>query len=123
MNRKSPRRRWQIELRQGDEEAIDLVRAAFGADGESQAGRDLLGFWKRIADAITEAENKTSGEIFCVLAHEVSRYREVPLAWAAIAVRITQLGIGGRQIGCHANSVDCGCGESRKQNRSGGSVS
>jgi uncharacterized protein (DUF433 family) len=52
MNRKSPRRRWQIELRQGDEEAIDLVRAAFGADGESQAGRDLLGFWKRIADAI-----------------------------------------------------------------------
>jgi hypothetical protein len=45
------------------------------------------------------------------------------LAWAAIAVRITQLGIGGRQIGCHANSVDCGCGESRKQNRSGGSVS
>ncbi len=38
----------------------------------------------RIADAITEAESKTSGEIFCVLAHEVSRYREVPLGWAAI---------------------------------------
>jgi putative membrane protein len=40
---------------------------------------------KRIADAITEAESKTSGEIFCVLAQEVSRYREVPLGWAAIA--------------------------------------
>lgn len=40
---------------------------------------------ERIAQAITEAESKTSGEIFCVLAHEVSRYREVPLAWAAIA--------------------------------------
>ncbi len=40
---------------------------------------------QRIADAITEAESKTSGEIFCVLAHEVSRYREVPLAWASIA--------------------------------------
>jgi putative membrane protein len=40
---------------------------------------------KRIADAITAAEDKSSGEIFCVLAHEVSRYREVPLAWASIA--------------------------------------
>ena len=40
---------------------------------------------KRIADAITEAESKTSGEIFCVLAHEVSRYREVPLLWASVA--------------------------------------
>ena len=40
---------------------------------------------KRIADAITQAESKTSGEIFCVLAHQVSRYREVPLAWATIA--------------------------------------
>ncbi len=40
---------------------------------------------KRISDAIAKAESKTSGEIFCVLAHEVSRYREVPLAWAALA--------------------------------------
>jgi putative membrane protein len=40
---------------------------------------------KRIADAIARAESKTSGEIFCVLAHEVSRYREVPLAWASLA--------------------------------------
>ena len=40
---------------------------------------------ERITAAITEVESKTSGEIFCVLAHEVSRYREMPLAWAAIA--------------------------------------
>ena len=40
---------------------------------------------KRIADAITTAEDKTYGEIFCVLAHEVSRYREVPLLWASVA--------------------------------------
>src|SRR5689334_12989477 len=40
---------------------------------------------ERIAAAITQAENKTSGEIFCVLAKDVSRYREVPLAWAALA--------------------------------------
>jgi len=39
----------------------------------------------RISAAITEAENKTSGEIFCVLAKDVSRYREVPLMWAAVA--------------------------------------
>lgn len=39
----------------------------------------------RISAAITEVENKTSGEIFCVLAKEVSRYREVPLMWAAVA--------------------------------------
>jgi putative membrane protein len=43
---------------------------------------------KRIAEAITLAESKTSGEIFCVLAHEVSRYREVPLAWASLAALV-----------------------------------
>jgi putative membrane protein len=40
---------------------------------------------KRITAAIEAAEARTSGEIFCVLAHEVSRYREVPLAWGTIA--------------------------------------
>jgi len=40
---------------------------------------------KRISDAIEAAEAKTSGEIFCVLTHDVSRYREVPLAWGVIA--------------------------------------
>lgn len=39
----------------------------------------------RISAAIADAESKTSGEIFCVLADEVSRYREVPLLWAAVA--------------------------------------
>jgi putative membrane protein len=39
----------------------------------------------RIAAAITQAESKTSGEVFCVLARDVSGYREVPLAWATIA--------------------------------------
>ena len=38
-----------------------------------------------ISAAITEVEQKTSGEIFCVLARDVSRYREVPLLWAAVA--------------------------------------
>ena len=39
----------------------------------------------RISAAITEAENHTAGEIFCVLTKDVSRYREVPLLWAAVA--------------------------------------
>lgn len=39
---------------------------------------------KRIADAIIQAERSTSGEIYCVLTHEVSHYREVPITWAAI---------------------------------------
>jgi uncharacterized protein (DUF433 family) len=49
---KSVRRRWQVELRPGDEEAVDLVREVFGAENESQAGRELLGFWRRVVDAI-----------------------------------------------------------------------
>jgi len=40
---------------------------------------------ERIHQAITEIETQTRGEIFCVFSQEVSRYREVPLAWAAIA--------------------------------------
>jgi putative membrane protein len=39
---------------------------------------------KRIADAVTAAEETTSGEITCVLAQEASNYREVPLGWAAL---------------------------------------
>ena len=38
----------------------------------------------RIAEAIGAAESKTSGEIFCVVAHQSSDYRLVPLAWAAV---------------------------------------
>ena len=39
---------------------------------------------RRIAEAITQAESKCSGDI-SRLAHEVSRYREVPLLWASVA--------------------------------------
>lgn len=42
----------------------------------------------RISTAIEAVERKTSGEVFCVFAREVSRYREVPLAWAAIAALV-----------------------------------
>jgi putative membrane protein len=38
----------------------------------------------RVADAISAAETKTSGEIFCVIAQHASDYRLVPLAWAAL---------------------------------------
>lgn len=41
-----------------------------------------------IAEAVAKAEAATSGEILCVLAHEVSEYREVPLAWAAGAALV-----------------------------------
>ena len=37
----------------------------------------------RIAGAVAQAEKTTAGEIFCVLAPEVSDYRETPLVWAA----------------------------------------
>jgi putative membrane protein len=42
----------------------------------------------RVADAIRMAETKTSGEIFCVIAHQAGDYRLVPLAWAALAALI-----------------------------------
>jgi putative membrane protein len=37
----------------------------------------------RIHAAIAEAEQRTSGEIFCVVARESGHYREVVFAWAA----------------------------------------
>jgi len=43
---------------------------------------------QRIAEAVAQAETKTSGEICCVLTEEASHYREVPLAWAAIAALV-----------------------------------
>jgi len=42
----------------------------------------------RIAAAVAAAEAKTSGEIFCIVAGEVSKYREVPLAYAAAVALI-----------------------------------
>ena len=38
----------------------------------------------RIAGAIRAAEEKTAGEIFCVIAHACGDYRLVPIAWAAL---------------------------------------
>lgn len=42
----------------------------------------------RVNAAVADAERKTSGEIFCILAREVSDYREVPLAWAALVALV-----------------------------------
>src|SRR6185295_13821637 len=39
---------------------------------------------KRIADAITEAERTTSGEIVAVIAPESSNYLHIPFLWAAL---------------------------------------
>jgi len=39
----------------------------------------------RITAAVAKAEEGTSGDVFCVLAGEVSSYREVPIAWGAAA--------------------------------------
>jgi putative membrane protein len=38
----------------------------------------------RITESIRQAEAGTSGEIFCVVAHNASDYRLVPVAWAAV---------------------------------------
>ena len=43
---------------------------------------------QRIADSVAQAETKTSGEVCCVLSEEASDYREVPLAWAALAALV-----------------------------------
>src|SRR5262250_2519880 len=42
----------------------------------------------QIESAIAEAETKTSGEIRCIAADEVSAYPEIPVAWAAIAAAL-----------------------------------
>jgi len=43
---------------------------------------------QRVHDAILAAEQATSGELFCVVAHESGPYRETPFAWAAAAALI-----------------------------------
>lgn len=47
----------------------------------------------RIAAAIAAAERGTSGEIFCVLAKQVSSYRDVSFGWAAAAALLLPLGL------------------------------
>jgi len=48
---------------------------------------------ERIASAIASAEARTSGEIFCVLARQVSSYRDVSLGWAAAASLLLPLSL------------------------------
>ncbi|MDG2521663.1 TPM domain-containing protein [Caulobacter segnis] len=43
---------------------------------------------ERIAAAVAAAERTTAGEIYCVLAPEVSDYRETPLVWAAASALV-----------------------------------
>lgn len=45
----------------------------------------------RITAAIRTAEARTSGEVFCVLAHRVSSYRDVSLGWAAAAALLAPM--------------------------------
>jgi putative membrane protein len=40
---------------------------------------------QRVHEAILAAEAKTAGDIACIVARESASYREVPIAWAAIA--------------------------------------
>lgn len=45
----------------------------------------------RVSNAILVAEHATSGEIFCVVAREVSSYRDVSLGWAAAAALLAPM--------------------------------
>jgi putative membrane protein len=47
----------------------------------------------RIAAAITAAEARTSGEIYCIVAHSVATYRWIPVTLAAVAVLLTPLAV------------------------------
>ncbi|RZJ04222.1 MAG: TPM domain-containing protein [Brevundimonas sp.] len=47
----------------------------------------------RIAGAIAAAEARTSGEIFCVLARNVSSYRDVALVWSAVVALVLPLAL------------------------------
>jgi putative membrane protein len=55
----------------------------------------------RVARAIAQAEENTSGEIFCVVARQVSSYRDVSLAWAAAAALLLPLGLIPLGFGAH----------------------
>lgn len=47
----------------------------------------------RVSNAILVAESATSGEIFCVLAREVSSYRDISLGWAAAAAILAPMAL------------------------------
>ena len=48
---------------------------------------------QRVATAIAAAEANTSGEVFCVVAREVSAYHAVSLGWAAFAALVAPLAL------------------------------
>jgi putative membrane protein len=61
---------------------------------------------RRIAEAIRAAEEKTAGEIFCVIAHASGDYRLVPIAWAALvalAVPLPLIYLTARPAGINAS--------------------
>ena len=49
------------------------------------------GDMQRVVGAIRAAEARTSGEIFCVIAHASSSYGLVPIAWAAMVALLVPL--------------------------------
>lgn len=55
----------------------------------------------RVSEAIARAEANTSGEIFCVVARQVSSYRDVSLAWAAAAALLLPLALIPLGFGAH----------------------
>ena len=71
----------------GSSGAADFPAAAVrsAAAARREAGDTMISDddKKRIIDAIREAERKTSGEIFCVVAHKAGNYRTIPFALAA----------------------------------------
>lgn len=46
---------------------------------------------QRIVAAIRQAESKTAGEIYCVIANQSGDYRLVPIAWAALSALLLPL--------------------------------
>jgi putative membrane protein len=48
---------------------------------------------QRIAEAVRAAEEKTAGEIFCVIARACGDYQLVPIAWAAVAALAVPLAL------------------------------
>ncbi len=51
------------------------------------------GDMQRVVGAIRAAEARTSGEIFCVIAHASSSYGLVPIAWAAMVALLVPLAL------------------------------
>src|SRR5262245_1551197 len=64
----------------GRADGLDHAVAARGAGDVMISDGDK----RRIAEAIRAAEEKTAGEIFCVIAQACGDYRLVPIAWAAL---------------------------------------